>query len=80
MPTMLLLKRIKPYKCSVQDYRYFSRGDVKYMDLNGAEVGTYRPADYAIDLTYSRQIGDAEGIGLSFQCSIIVSGIIACLR
>jgi len=47
--------------------RYFSHGDVQYMDINGAEVGTYRPADIALDLTYSRQIGDAEGIGLTFR-------------
>jgi len=47
--------------------RYFSHGDVKYMDINGAEVGTYQPDDFAVDLTYSRQIGDAEGIGLTFR-------------
>jgi hypothetical protein len=47
--------------------RYFSRGDITYMDVNGAEVGTYRPADLAVDLTYSRQIGDGEGLGLTFR-------------
>jgi hypothetical protein len=47
--------------------RYFSRGDIKYTDTNGVEVGTYRPADFAVDFTYSRQIGDAEGLGLTLR-------------
>ena len=47
--------------------RYFSRGDIKYTDTAGAEVGTYRAADLAVDFTYSRQIGDAEGLGLTFR-------------
>lgn len=47
--------------------RYFSRGDIKYTDINGNEVGTYRPADLAVDITYSRQLGYTEGIGLTFR-------------
>lgn len=48
-------------------FRYFSRGDLKYTDANGNEVGTFRPSDFAADFTYSRQIGERMGVGLTFR-------------
>lgn len=36
--------------------RYFSCGDITFTDGNGTSLGTYRPNEWAIDVTYSRML------------------------
>ena len=38
--------------------RYFSCGDITFRDNNGTDMGTYRPNEWAMDVTYSRMMTD----------------------
>lgn len=38
--------------------RYFDCGSIKFMDDHGNDQGTYEPNEWAIDVTYSRMLGD----------------------
>lgn len=38
--------------------RYFSLGNIEFTDNNGVQTGTFNPNEFAIDFSYSRQLGD----------------------
>ena len=38
--------------------RYFNLGDINFRGDNNEDLGTYRPNEFAIDLCYSRKLGD----------------------
>ena len=38
--------------------RYFSAGDINFRDENNYDLGTYSPNEWAIDVAYSRMLGD----------------------
>lgn len=38
--------------------RYFSAGDINFRDENNYDLGTYNPNEWAIDVAYSRMLGD----------------------
>ena len=38
--------------------RYFDCGSIKFTDNDGNDKGTYEPNEWAIDVTYSRMLGD----------------------
>ncbi len=38
--------------------RYFSLGEIEFTDRFGVDQGTYKPNEFAIDMAYSRKLGD----------------------
>lgn len=47
--------------------RYFSLGDIQFTDVNGNEIGKNNPREYAIDLGYSRKLGEKSGLGVALR-------------
>lgn len=45
--------------------RYFSLGDIEFMDENGNPVSTQNPNEFAIDFTYSRKLIDQLSIAIT---------------
>lgn len=45
--------------------RYFSLGDIKFTDDVGNALGDFRPNEFAVDVAYSRKLGDRFSAGLS---------------
>ncbi|MBO4645017.1 MAG: type IX secretion system outer membrane channel protein PorV [Bacteroidales bacterium] len=45
--------------------RYFSLGDIQFTDNEGNSMGTQKPNEFAIDLTYSRKLIDELSIALT---------------
>ena len=46
-------------------FRYFSLGDIEFMDENGNPVSTQNPNEFAIDFTYSRKLIDELSIAIT---------------
>jgi hypothetical protein len=51
-------KRINTMSTFAATLRYFSLGEITFTDVNGGEIGTYKPNEFAIDATYSRILTD----------------------
>jgi hypothetical protein len=47
--------------------RYFSLGTIQFTDMAGADNGTYRPREFAIDAGYSRRLSDNFGMGVALR-------------
>jgi hypothetical protein len=47
--------------------RYFSLGNIQFTDNNGAELGSYRPREFAFDAGYSRKLSDKLGLGIALR-------------
>lgn len=56
--------------------RYFSIGDVKFLDNNQQELGVFNPNEFAADLSYARSFGPGFSLGgsLRFIYSNLYSG------
>jgi hypothetical protein len=56
--------------------RYFSLGDITFTDNAGNTIGQYKPAEFAFDLTYARQLSDkfTGGITLRYIHSNLTGG------
>jgi hypothetical protein len=57
--------------------RYFSLGDINYVDVNANPTGTGKPREFSLDLGYSRQLSPYLGVGVSLRYihSAIATGI-----
>lgn len=57
--------------------RYFSLGDINYVDINASPIGTGKPREFSLDLGYSRKLSEflSAGISLRYIHSAIASGI-----
>ncbi len=51
-------KRIDDMSAIGATLRYFTLGDINFTDINGGDLGTYRPNEFAIDATYARMLTD----------------------
>lgn len=51
-------KRIDDMSAIGATLRYFSLGDITFTDINGTELATYSPNEWALDATYSRMLTD----------------------
>lgn len=51
-------KRVSPKAAIGATLRYFSLGDIHFTSGDGTDMGTYSPNEWAIDVTYSRKLGD----------------------
>jgi hypothetical protein len=47
--------------------RYFSMGDVALEDINGTNLGSVRPNEFALDFSYSRKLSDYFSGGIAFR-------------
>ena len=56
--------------------RYFSLGKIDFTDFNGNPIGSNSPKEYAVDLGYSRKLGEKSGlgVGLRYISSDLASG------
>jgi hypothetical protein len=57
--------------------RYFSLGDIKFTDDVGNALGDFRPNEFAVDVAYSRKLGDklSGGIAARYIYSNLTGGI-----
>lgn len=47
--------------------RYFSLGDITFTDINGTEIGQFRPNELAVDIAYARKLADRFSMGLAVR-------------
>ena len=45
--------------------RYFTLGDITFTDINGQTIRPFRPAEFALDVSYSLQLSDKFSGGIS---------------
>ena len=59
--------------------RYFSLGDINYVDINAQPTGTGKPREFSLDAGYSRKLSTNLGVGVSLRYihSAIASGLSA---
>ena len=57
--------KITDYDALSFSLRYFSLGDIQFTDMYGAPMGTQKPNEFAIDLSYSRKLIDQLSIALT---------------
>ncbi len=57
--------------------RYFSLGDIEFRDIGGADNGTFRPREFAIDAGYARKLSDnwSLGVALRYIHSSLATGV-----
>ncbi len=56
--------------------RYFSLGEIEYTDKFGTSLGNYEPNEFAVDMAYSRKLGDhlAGAVTLRYINSNLTQG------
>ena len=47
--------------------RYFNLGDIFLTNNTGADVGTFSPRDFALDMTYARKLSELTGLGVTMR-------------
>ncbi len=47
--------------------RYFSLGEIQFIDVNQQDLGIYSPNELAVDFTYAKRFGDSFSIGTSLR-------------
>ena len=47
--------------------RYFKLGSIQFTDGNGADLQTYNPKEFAVDLGYSRKLSNKLGLGIAIR-------------
>lgn len=47
--------------------RYFSLGNITFTNIQGNDVGNFRPREFGIDLGYSRKLGAKSGVGVTLK-------------
>ncbi|MGX5820140.1 type IX secretion system outer membrane channel protein PorV [Chitinophaga lutea] len=57
--------------------RYFSLGDIDFVDIGGQPNGSFKPREFAIDAGYSRKLSDnfSMGVALRYIHSSLASGM-----
>lgn len=72
-------KRVSPKSTVAASLRYFSLGDITYTGQDpNINLGTYSPNEWAIDVTYSRKLGDyiSGAVAGRFIYSDLTQGVI----
>jgi len=57
--------KITPMDAIAFSLRYFSLGDITFMDENGYPMGDQKPNEFALDFTYSRKLIDQLSIAIT---------------
>ncbi len=47
--------------------RYFSLGEIQFVDINQQDVGIYNPNELAFDVTYAKRFGESFSLGTSLR-------------
>ncbi|MES2828344.1 MAG: type IX secretion system outer membrane channel protein PorV [Bacteroidota bacterium] len=47
--------------------RYFSLGEIQFVDVNQQDLGIFNPSELAFDVTYAKRFGDSFSIGTSLR-------------
>lgn len=47
--------------------RYFSLGDITFTNLNGENIATFRPNEFAVDAGYARKLSDKFSVGIAMR-------------
>lgn len=47
--------------------RYFSLGEIQFVDINQQDLGIFSPNELAVDLTYAKRFGDSFSIGTAMR-------------
>lgn len=47
--------------------RYFSLGSITFTNIQGNDMGNFRPREFGIDLGYSRKLGAKSGVGVTLK-------------
>jgi hypothetical protein len=47
--------------------RYFSLGEIQFVDVNQQDLGIYNPNELAFDVTYAKRFGDSFSLGTSLR-------------
>lgn len=55
---LAVAKKIDAMSTVAATIRYFTLGDINFTDIDGNEIGTYSPNEWAIDATYARKLTD----------------------
>ncbi len=50
--------RIDDMSAIAATLRFFTLGDIQFTDINGGDLGTYRPNEFSVDAAYSRMLTD----------------------
>lgn len=53
--------------------RYFSLGDIQFVDMSGNKLETYQPREIAVDLGYARKLSQKLSLGIALR--IVNSGL-----
>lgn len=72
-------KRVSPKATVAASLRYFSLGDITYTGQDpNINLGTYSPNEWAVDVTYSRKLGDyiSGAVAGRFIYSDLTQGVI----
>lgn len=60
-------KKIDDLQSFGASLRYFSLGDITFTNINGEQIATYRPNEFAIDGAYARKLSDNFSIGVALR-------------
>ncbi|MBH70389.1 MAG: hypothetical protein CMP69_04020 [Flavobacteriales bacterium] len=58
-------RRINDKETIGLELRYFSLGDITFTDINGTELGQYKPNEFAIGTAYARKLADKFSLAIS---------------
>lgn len=47
--------------------RFFSLGEIQYVDINQQDLGIYSPNELAFDITYAKRFGDSFSLGTALR-------------
>lgn len=47
--------------------RFFSLGEIQYIDINQQDLGIYNPYELALDVTYARKFGESFSLGTALR-------------
>jgi len=47
--------------------RYFSLGEIQFVDINQQDLGIFNPNEFAFDVTYAKRFGDSFSLGTTLR-------------
>ena len=71
LPSLIGYYNIKHKQVIALSARYFDYGKIMYTDMNGTNIGLYRPHEFAVDAHYARRL--SQYVSLSVSARFIYS-------
>jgi hypothetical protein len=60
-------KKISKMAAVAGSLRYFTLGSIQFTDVNGNNIGTYKPNEVAVDGSYSQKLGPSFSAGMAMR-------------